>query len=150
MKKSARKILSLVLSLVLVCTLAVAALAVSDYVDDTIGDNYVTGTANITRYTVSGATDVDGPAPTGYNRSVNVAYTYYLYNYNDANDYRSSAIYKESYTTNTAYIAKSYMEGQIYSMRDCTATFQATIVTDTTTAYFRPRPLTVTYYTATS
>lgn len=141
MKKTARKILALVLTLVLICTLATAAFAATSasvyrkYDNVGIVDAYV----SIARRNVTASLVFEPEDGTSYSGSISVSYTYYLYNHVGMNDYRTASVSQTINSPRTGGTAtKTYAAGEIFSMRSATATFNADMETVDETIDFHP------------
>lgn len=132
MKKSARKILALVLTLVLICTLATAAFAAT-YVDieEDYGTNVVCAYASIAKYTINGQIYVNDGEDTGDLRSVNIQYKYYIKDSAGNLLVRPEsgfATLTDSITSgHVASVSKTYTSSQIYCMSYGLANFRANV-----------------------
>lgn len=138
MKKSARKILSLVLSFVLVCTLATAAFAVTaDPVEHDYDGCIISGSLSLERRKVTANLSVEAEDDTTYFGSISVTYTYYQYNHEDMDDYRTASVSNTfERPRDGASATKSFATGSIFSMRDATAHFNLDAVTTEATIDF--------------
>ena len=132
MKKSVRKILSIVLILILVCTLATAVFAASNRfpLDINYDDLYeIEGLAELTQRGVSGYLAVIGPEPST-ECYVNIRYKYYINNGGDLllrpqNSYTvlSGTEYNLSYVS----VSRTHSESNFYSTSYGYAKFEASI-----------------------
>lgn len=140
MKNSASKILALVLTLVLICTLTtVAFAATSEYVYAEYPSCYIDGTVSITRLKASASLVVEPDDDVSYSGSIRVTYTYYRYGHNGDDDYRTGYVNKTvERPRNGGTAFKEFGAGEIFSMRDATALFSVTGETSDDTFDFHP------------
>lgn len=148
MKNSASKILALLLSLVLICTLAVAAFAATyDEVEEPFKFTIVTGYAEISRYSTSVSMSASSNrTDIVYDGTILSAYTYYPLNHSSIYNYTGDYISQTFCSTGTDYSkSKTYNSGQICSMRDANATFEVIIDTVSGSFIFEPDALHISY-----
>ena len=132
MKNSARKILSLVLTLVLICTLTTVAFAATYVsIEQPYDDNLVSAYASISKYAISGNIYVNDGEDTGDLRSVNIQYKYYIKdsagNLLVRPESGFATLSDTIYTGHDASVSKTYTSSQIYCMSYGLANFSANV-----------------------
>ena len=132
MKNSTRKILALVLTLVLICTLATAAFAApSVTIEQPYDDNLVYAHASIAKYTINGEIYVNDGEDTGDLRYVNIQYKYYIKDSAGNLLVRPAsgfATLTDSITSgHVARVSKTYTSSEIYCMSYGLANFRANV-----------------------
>lgn len=149
MKKSARRTLSLALSLVLICALAAVAFATSPpyYKDEDYDDRYLAqASASISRYGANGNVYVEeigtGSLLTGYLRHVSMDYSYVKVTGNQAELITDSIT---DSTTSKLIASVAFHDASIQCMVNATFYFEAYVPTSYGTQRFTVAPVTLVY-----
>lgn len=151
MKKSVRKILTLALTLVLICTLAATAFAVSiesDSAETDFGNLHLKVTLEVADTEIKATTTISGVVrySTGI-ADVGMTYTYCREDLVRPNYYQTGRD-SDTLFTNESHTTASLTNnvGSSYVVIDATAQFVVDVTTPTITAEFAPEPLHVDYY----